>query len=66
VDSFSEGNVEYAYKVLKLNKRPIHLYQTMINIKNKNLWFEHDETNGKWKLARAGEIHFDDKISKNK
>ncbi len=32
--SFTEGNVDYAYRALSLNKRPIHLRQILINLKN--------------------------------
>ncbi|HLO43243.1 MAG TPA: zinc ribbon domain-containing protein [Leadbetterella sp.] len=64
LSSFSEGNIEYAYKVLSLNKRPLHLHQTILNAKIRNLWFDQDESSGKWKLTRAGEVHFDENFSK--
>lgn len=63
LNSFSEGNIEYAYKVLNLNKRPLHLHQTILNAKIRKLWFDQDESSGKWKLARAGEVHFEENFS---
>lgn len=63
-ESFSEGNIEYAYKVLGLNKRPVHLYQIIVNAKNKNLWFDKHQPSGKWKLTRAGEVFFEENLSK--
>lgn len=64
LNSFSEGNIEFAYKVLKLNKRPLHLYQTILNIKLRRLWFDQDESTGKWKLARTGEVYFEENFRK--
>lgn len=58
--SFSEGNVEFAYKVLNLNKRPLHLHQTILNTKLRKLWFDQDESTGKWKLTRPGEVFFEE------
>ena len=59
-DNFSEGQIEYAYKMLKIN-RPNHLRQIMINEKNKRDLFESNaEDNTKWHLTRAGEIFVSD------
>ncbi|HAO07328.1 MAG TPA: hypothetical protein DCQ50_10100 [Chryseobacterium sp.] len=63
--AFSEGNIEYAYKVLKLNNRPVHLYQIIVNAKNKNVWYEKDKATNRWKLARAGELFYEENLSKN-
>lgn len=61
-DSFSEGQIEYAYKMLKI-KRPNHLRQIMINEKNKRDLFEPNaEDNTKWHLTRAGEIFVSDML----
>lgn len=59
-DSFTEGQIEYAYKMLKL-KRPAHLRQIMINEKNKRDLFEADaEDSSLWSLTRTGEIYVSD------
>ena len=58
--NFSEGQIEYAYKMLKL-KRPGHLHQIMINEKNKRDLFEPNaENNSLWSLTRTGEIFVSD------
>lgn len=57
---FTEGQIEYAYKMLKL-KRPAHLRQIMINEKNKRDLFEVDgEDSTQWGLTRTGEIYVSD------
>lgn len=59
-DNFTEGQIEYAYKMLKL-KRPAHLRQIMINEKNKRDLFEADaEDSTLWNLTRTGEIYVSD------
>ena len=59
-ETFSEGQIEYAYKMLKL-KRPKHLHQIMINEKNKRDLFEPDaDNNTLWSLTRSGEIFVSD------
>jgi len=61
-DAFSEGQIEYAYKMLKI-KRPAHLHQIMINEKNKRDLFEPDsEDNMLWHLTRSGEIFVSDTL----
>lgn len=63
-DSFSEGQVEYAYKMLGL-KRPNHLRQIMINNKNDKDWYEPLEGEGKessWQLTRSGELFVSDNL----
>lgn len=60
--SFSEGQVEYAYKMLGI-KRPNHLHQIMINNKNEKDYYEPiegDESN--WQLTRSGEIFVSDNL----
>jgi len=54
-ETFSEGQVEYAYKMLKIS-RPNHLHQIMVNTKNSKDYFVQDEEGAGWKLTRAGEI----------
>lgn len=61
-DSFSEGQVEYAYRMLGV-KRPNHLHQIMINNKNEKDYYEPmegDESN--WQLTRTGEIFVADNL----
>lgn len=53
---FSEGNIEFAYKALRLTRRPLHLHQTIINKKNKEVWFEQGSDSYHWKLSRVGEL----------
>ncbi|WP_041363790.1 hypothetical protein [Methylomonas methanica] len=61
-EHFSEGQVEYAYKMLNI-KRPNHLRQIMINEKNKRDLFEPNaEDATKWQLTRAGEIFVSDQL----
>jgi hypothetical protein len=60
--TFTEGQIEYAYKALDLKKRPTHLRQIIINLKNDKDWFEPDESTGAWRLTRAGEIFVSEKM----
>ena len=61
-DAFSEGQVEYAYKMLGL-KRPNHTHQIMINNKNEKDYYEPIEENeSSWRLTRAGEIFVADNL----
>ncbi|HLA05411.1 MAG TPA: hypothetical protein VJZ16_05460 [Syntrophales bacterium] len=62
IEEFSEGHVEFAFKMLDLPNRPVHLRQALIDTKNKNGWVEFAETEGKWKLSRFGEIFVEDKL----
>lgn len=60
---FTEGNIDFAYKILNLKGRPKHLRQIIINNKNQRDLFE--EVEGKessWKLTRAGEIFVDEQL----
>jgi hypothetical protein len=60
--SFSEGNIEYAYRTLQLKGRPTHLRQIIINKKNQKDLFEHAGEDGSWTLTRSGEIYVDEKL----
>lgn len=62
VSTFTEGNIEYAYKTLNLKNRPTHLRQIIINLKNERDWFEQDEASGTWRLTRSGEIFVSEKL----
>lgn len=64
VDSFSDGNVEYAYKALSLKNKPIHLRQVITNIKNDQL--EIDSVGANWVISRIGEKFVDEKLSVSK
>ncbi len=60
--TFTEGNIEYAYKILSLPSRPIYIRQIIINMKNKNQWFEESEDGLSWKLTRVGEVFVKEKL----
>lgn len=62
IETFSEGNIDYAYRTLSIPGRPAHLHQIMINAKNKQDFFEPTDENGTWKLTRNGEIFVDEKL----
>ncbi|PSR52977.1 hypothetical protein AHMF7605_05270 [Adhaeribacter arboris] len=61
---FTEGNIDYAYRILNLNNKPAHLKQIIINLKNERLWFQKiiDNTTTGWKLTRQGEIYVEEKL----
>jgi hypothetical protein len=59
---FTEGNVEFAYKALGLNKRPLHLRQAFIDVKNKRKWLEERHEGDGWRLSRLGEIYIEDQL----
>ncbi len=63
-DSFSDGNIEYAYKALSLKNKPIHLRQVITNIKNDQL--EIDSVDGNWVISRIGEKFVDEKLPSSK
>lgn len=63
---FTEGNVDFAYRILNLKGRPKHLHQIFINNKNERDLFEEVEgKKGTWKLTRGGEIFVEDKLPLN-
>ncbi len=62
--NFQEGQIEYAYKMLKY-KRPTHLHQIMINAKNEKDWFEQTEETGIWQLTRSGDIFVSDELPRD-
>ncbi|QMU28444.1 hypothetical protein [Adhaeribacter radiodurans] len=61
---FTEGNIDYAYRILNLGGKPAHLKQIIINLKNERLWFQKiiDNTTTGWKLTRQGEIYVEEKL----
>jgi hypothetical protein len=54
--SFSEGNIDYGYKILGITDRPAHIYQMLIDNKNALGWFEKASDGKNWTLMRPGEI----------
>lgn len=58
-ETFSDGNIDYAYKILKLDNRPSLLRQTIANVKNRDFWLEKEGKN--WKVSREGEIFVENK-----
>jgi hypothetical protein len=60
--SFSESNIEYAYRVLRLGNKPIHLRQLLTDIKNKNM--EIDSIGIDWSINRIGEKFVDENLPK--
>jgi hypothetical protein len=60
--SFSEGQIDYAFRLLKLTGRPTFLRQILINNKNNNDWFDLAEDGTRWLLTRTGEIFVEEKL----
>ncbi|RYC52693.1 hypothetical protein DN53_00295 [Flagellimonas olearia] len=61
---FTDGNIDYAYRVLKLDKRPRHLRQVITNIKNENALIEVGDADKSWRLSRNGEIYVEEELPK--
>lgn len=61
---FTEGNIDYGYRLLNLSPRPNFLHQVIINLANRKVWFEQADIEGRsvWKLSRAGETFVEDKL----
>lgn len=61
---FTEGNIDYAYRILNLAGKPAHLKQIIVNLKNDRIWFQKviDRTTSGWKLTRQGEIYVEEKM----
>ncbi|OJV52813.1 MAG: hypothetical protein BGO31_03385 [Bacteroidetes bacterium 43-16] len=53
-ETFTAGNIDYAYRVLKLDRKN-SLIQIVNNVKNDTLWFD-GLTSGVWKLTRKGKV----------
>lgn len=60
--SFTEGNIEYVYRTLKLGNKPIHLRQTLTDIKNKDSRLE--QLAEGWVINRVGEKFVDEQLPK--
>jgi len=62
-EGFTEGNIDFAYRILNLKGRPKHLRQILINNKNrKDLFEEVEGKEGTWKLTRGGEIFVEEQL----
>lgn len=59
--SFSDGQIDFALKMLKI-KRPTHLRQIITNTKNEKDWFEKFEDTPNWTLTRGGELFVNDEL----
>ncbi|RDC63128.1 zinc ribbon domain-containing protein [Adhaeribacter pallidiroseus] len=61
---FTEGNIDYAYRILNLGGKPAHLKQIIINLKNERIWFQKilDQSIAGWKLTRQAEIYVEEKL----
>lgn len=65
---FTEGNIEFAYKVLKLN-RPKYVRQACTDAKNQQQYldnFERADGPSAWVLSRIGEIFVEDEAGSTK
>ncbi|WP_026464521.1 zinc ribbon domain-containing protein [Adhaeribacter aquaticus] len=61
---FTEGNIDFAYRILNLGGKPVHLKQVIINLKNDRVWFQRVTEGGKsgWRLTRQAEIYVEEKL----
>jgi len=61
-ESFSEGQIDYAYRELELKGKPTFLRQIIVNNKNQKAIFEEAADRKNWVLSRKGEILVDEKL----
>ncbi|KAA5547762.1 zinc ribbon domain-containing protein [Adhaeribacter rhizoryzae] len=61
---FTEGNIDFAYRILNLSGKPVHLKQVIINLKNSRIWFQKvlDRGTNGWRLTRQAEIYVEEKL----
>lgn len=61
---FTEGNIDFAYRILNLTGKPVHLKQVITNLKNDRIWFQkvHDRGTSGWKLTQQAEIYVEEKL----
>lgn len=61
---FTEGNIDFAYRILNLAGKPVHLKQVIINLKNSRIWFQKvlDRGTNGWRLTRQAEIYVEEKL----
>jgi hypothetical protein len=62
LDTFSEGNIDYAYRILQRGDRPAHLRQVLINYKNKYDLFDFSPDGDRWILTRTAVILVENKL----
>ena len=63
-DYFTEGNIDFAFRLLNLSGKPIHLTQVITNLKNEKVWFQRikqGDISG-WRLTRQAEIYVEEKL----
>jgi hypothetical protein len=65
LDSFSDENIEYVYRTLKIKGKPLHLRQMLIDMKNKDGWLDNNDSGG-WTINRVGEKFVDEKLPREK
>lgn len=65
-EHFTEGQIEYSYKILGLD-RPGHLHQIMLNNKTQKDYYEQAEGGEltHWVMTRGGDIFVADELPKN-
>lgn len=63
---FTEGQIEYSYKMLGLD-RPGHLHQIMLNNKSQKDYYEQAESgeSGHWVMTRGGDIFVADELPRS-
>ncbi|GEO03626.1 hypothetical protein AAE02nite_12900 [Adhaeribacter aerolatus] len=61
---FTEGNIDFAYRILNLHGKPVHLKQVIVNLKNSRIWFQKviDRGTSGWRLTRQAEIYVEEKL----
>jgi len=63
-DYFTEGHIDFAFRLLNLSGKPIHLTQVITNLKNEKVWFQRvkqGDISG-WRLTRQAEIYVEEKL----
>ena len=63
-DYFTEGHIDFAFRLLNLSGKPIHLTQVITNLKNERVWFQRikqGDISG-WRLTRQAEIYVEEKL----
>lgn len=55
---FTEGNIEFAYRIAGLGKPPLKMHQSLLDAKSKKFYVEEaagEDLEGAWNLSRIGE-----------
>jgi len=63
-DYFTEGHIDFAFRLLNLSGKPIHLTQVITNLKNERVWFQRVKQGDilGWRLTRQAEIYVEEKL----